>query len=305
MEYQLLKNNGDAVAVPSLVLRRLAAASGDQLRVALAILRDGEVRPEALLAEFPALGTVDALERHLIYWAGAGLLSTAGPTAAAPKHPPEKRPPRLSTREVAAAAENDPQVAVLITESQNLFGTVLNESDGNVLASLYLQDKLPVDLILTGIAHFVTKGKRSVRYIAKVLLSWREEGIRTGADMERYLAVLAQREKYEQEVAGILGVDAAGFTSGERTLIARWYEEYGYGREMIEAASQRAGDKNTVRYLNAMLKKWSAKGYHSPGELVSEGPFNTHEEGRTITPENDLLLRGLDYMPKFKKRGER
>ena len=45
MEYQLLKNNGDAVAVPSLVLRRLAAASGDQLRVALAILRDGEVRP--------------------------------------------------------------------------------------------------------------------------------------------------------------------------------------------------------------------------------------------------------------------
>ncbi|MBC5582100.1 DnaD domain protein [Anaerofilum sp. BX8] len=305
MEYQLLKNNGDAVPVPSLVLRRLAAASGDQLRVALAILRDGKVCPEALLAEFPALGNADTLEKHLIYWAGAGLLSTTGPAAAAPKRPLQKRPPRLSTREVTAAAENDPQVAVLITESQNLFGTVLNESDGNVLASLYLQDKLPVDLILTGIAHFVTKGNRSVRYIARVLLSWREEGIRTGADMERYLSTLAQREKYEQETAHILGVDAAGFTSSERTLIARWYEEYGYGGEMIRAASQRAGDKNTVRYLNAMLKKWNAKGYRSPGELIAEGPSNTHEQGRIVTREDDLLLREPDHMPKFKKRGER
>lgn len=215
MEYQLLKNNGDAVVVPSLVLRRLAGGKRGSTGGGARHPAGRRGAPEALLAEFPALGTVDALERHLIYWAARACSPPAGPTAAAPKHPPEKRPPRLSTREVAAAAENDPQVAVLITESQNLFGTVLNESDGNVLASLYLQDKLPVDLILTGIAHFVTKGKRSVRYIAKVLLSWREEGIRTGADMERYLAVLAQREKYEQEVAGVLGVDAAGFTSGE------------------------------------------------------------------------------------------
>ena len=53
MDYRLAKNNGDAVAVPTLVLHRLDTADGDQLRVALAILRDGEVREEALLREFP------------------------------------------------------------------------------------------------------------------------------------------------------------------------------------------------------------------------------------------------------------
>ena len=186
MDYRLAKNNGDAVAVPTLVLHRLDAADGDQLRVALAILRDGEVREEALLREFPQLKKDGALEKILIYWAGAGLLTGAPAAPAVPKPRPQPRPPRLSSREVAAAAANDPQVAVLISESQNLLGCVLNESEGNLLASLYLQDKLPVDLILTGIAHFVAKGNRRVRYIARVLLSWWEDGIRSCADAERY-----------------------------------------------------------------------------------------------------------------------
>ena len=77
MDYRLAKNNGDAVAVPTLVLHRLDAADGDQLRVALAILRDGEVREEALLREFPQLKKDGALEKILIYWAGAGLLTGA------------------------------------------------------------------------------------------------------------------------------------------------------------------------------------------------------------------------------------
>lgn len=304
MEYRLAKNNGDTVAVPSLVLRRLAAADADQLRVALAILRDGEVREQALAEEFPQLSKNGALEKVLIYWAGAGLLTGAAAAPAIPAARPQPRPPRLSSREVAAAAAGDPQVAVLISESQSLLGCVLNESEGNLLASLYLQDKLPVDLILTGIAHFVAKGNRRVRYIARVLLSWWGDGIRSCADAERYLAVLALRERYEAEVAELLGVAPDSFTAGERTLIARWYEDYGYGREMILAACQRAGDKHSARYLNGILKKWHAKGYTRPGDLAEEGPSNIQEGGRYIPPEQDLLLRDPDRLPKFKKRGE-
>lgn len=303
MEYRLAKNNGDTVAVPSLVLRRLDA-DGDYLRVALAILRDGAVRPQALAEEFPRLGGEAGLEKALIYWAGAGLL-TGAPAAPSPSPRPQPRPPRLSSREVAAAAAEDPQVAVLISESQNLLGCVLNESEGNLLASLYLQDKLPVDLILTGIAHFVAKGNRRVRYIARVLLSWWEDGIRSCADAERYLALLALREGYEAEVAELLETSPDSFTAGERTLIARWYEDYGYGREMILAACQRAGDKRSARYLNGMLKKWHAKGYARPADLAGEGPSNIQEGGRYIPPEQDLLLRDPDRLPKFRKRGER
>ena len=304
MEYRLAKNNGDTVAVPSLLLRHLACTDGNQLRVALAILRDGEVRRSALAQEFSQLLDDAELERILIYWTGAGLLvgergSTPTPTPAKPA----PKPPRLSSREVAAAALEDPQIPVLITESQNLLGSLLGEADSNLLVSLYLQDGLPVDLILTGIAHFVGKGKRSVRYIARVLLSWYGEGIRSCADLERHLALLALRERCETEVAEILDAPVSSFTTGERTLIARWYEEYGYGREMIEAACQRAGEKRSARYLNGMLKKWYAKGYRTPRDLEAEGPANIQEAGREITPERDLLLRNPDYTPTFRKRG--
>jgi len=307
MEYQLCKNNGDTTAVPALVLQRLAALTEPQLRAALAIARDGEVRPAALLAEFPQLfAGENELEKVLIYWAGAGLLvpCAGAPAAAAPMRP-HPRPPRLSSLEIAGAAAADPQVSVLITEAQSLLGAVLPESDGNLLASLYLQDHLPVDMILTGLSHFVSKGKRNVRYIARVLLSWREDGIRTGADAERYLAILAQRERYEQEAAGLLGLPAEHLTAGERTMIDRWYEDYGYGREMILAAVSRAGDKTGVRYLSAMLKKWHAKNYRTPADLAAEGPANTQEASPSIAPADDLLLRSQGRVPTFKKRGER
>ena len=141
------------------------------------------------------------------------------------------------------------------------------------------------------------------RRIARVLLSWYGEGIRSCADLERHLALLALRERCETEVAEILDAPVSSFTTGERTLIARWYEEYGYGREMIEAACQRAGEKRSARYLNGMLKKWYAKGYRTPRDLEAEGPANIQEAGREITPERDLLLRNPDYTPTFRKRG--
>ena len=304
MAYRLAKNYGDTVAVPSLLLRHLDRADGDALRVALAVLRDGEVREGALAQEFSGRLSAAELEKILVYWTGAGLLVSERETAPAPTPAkPAPKPPRLSAREVAAAAQNDPQVAVLITESQNLLGGLLGEADSNLLVSLYLQDGLPVDLILTGIAHFVAKYKRSVRYIARGLLSWWGEGIRSCADLERYLALLALRERCEAEVAEIMATPASSFTAGERTLIARWYEEYCYGREMIEAACQRAGDKRSARYLNGMLKKWYSKGYRSPSDLEAEGPVNLQETGREITPERDLLLRNPDHTPKFRKRG--
>ena len=312
MEYRLNKNCGDMVAIPALVLRRLSALTPAQLAVVLAILRDGEVREAELLREFAPnkavaheLSSLQNLDTILSYWAGAGLLeptqATATPTAA-PVSPILPKAPRLSTREIAAAAATDEQVGILITESQNLFGGLLNEGDGNLLASLYLVDKLPVDMILTGIAHFVARGKRNVKYIARALLSWRESGIRTGADAERYLAVLAQRELFAQEAAKLLGVPAEGMTAGECTMIARWYEEYGYGPQMISAAAQRAGDKNNVRYVSAMLKKWHSKGYRTPREIEDGGPANVQAKSREVSPENDFMLRRIGQVPQFRKR---
>ncbi|MPN17517.1 hypothetical protein SDC9_164871 [bioreactor metagenome] len=160
-------------------------------------------------------------------------------------------------------------------------------------------------MILTGIAHFVARGKRNVKYIARALLSWRESGIRTGADAERYLAILAQRELFAQEAAKLLGIPADSLTAGECTMVARWYEEYGYDAQMISAAVQRAGDKNNVRYISAMLKKWHSKGYRTPREIEDQGAANVQAKSREVTPENDFMLRRIGQVPQFRKGEDR
>ena len=120
-------------------------------------------------------------------------------------------------------------------------------------------------------AHFVARGKRDVRYLEKILLNWREEGICTGVEAERHLAVLEQREVWEKQVSKLLMVEEKSFTSGERTLVARWYEDYGYDEEMINAALVYAGEKRNVRYLSGILKKWHAAGYRSPRDIPTAG----------------------------------
>ena len=273
MAYHIAKQTGTSVAVPQLVFSRLDQLKAEDLKVALCLLESGSPDAGAIAAR---LGLpVHTVEISLAFWAGAGLLGTDGEIAP----PVAQRMPRLTAKEVVACAQQDENISLLVHEAQNILGRTLSPSESAVLVTLYAQDKLPIDMILPVMSHYAARGKREVRYLEKILLSWREEGVCDGHGAERRLAILEKREGYEQEVAGLLGMKEAGFTAGERTLIARWYEDFGYDRTMIEAASLRAGDKRTVRYISGILKKWHAAGYRTPAQLPAEGA-NLQPTGR-------------------------
>lgn len=276
MGYRILRQSTDCVAVPPLVIQKLPTARGEDIKVALCLLAQGCADAGAVAAQLGI--SRQSVEMSFAFWVGAGLLEADGEiTGRLPDLP--KREPRLSTREVVERSKADPNIAMLVTESQSILGRPLSPSESAALVTLYVQDMLPIDMILTVMAHFAARGKREVRYLEKVLLSWREEGICNGVDAERYLAVLERREVCEKEAAELLGLPAGGFTAGERTLIARWYEDYGYDREMISAALVLAGEKRGVRYISGILKKWHAKGYHTPQQLPADGT-NLQPAGR-------------------------
>ena len=69
---------------------------------------------------------------------------------------------------------------------------------------------------------------------------------------------------------------------------------------MIKSAFESAAGNANIRYCNGILKSWSQKGYKTPDDIRSEYSFNSLT-GKNIDDDNDLILKGMNIVPVFKK----
>ena len=251
MGYRLAEQNGESVAVPRLVFAHLARADGDTIRAALYLLGGGGTDPRTMARDL-GMPSIEAAKRAMQYWAGAGLLISERGAAPAPA----AEPARVDLASVA----NDPYVAVLCQEAQSIFGKTLSRSEMQRLVGLYLNDGWQPDVILLCCAEVTRLGRRTIAAVTHLLARWREDGVETGEDAERWLQRAKQREAWCQDAAAQFGIEPRALTNWERRTIARWHEEMGIGREMIDEALLRANGKNTVRYVDGILRAWRAQG---------------------------------------------
>ena len=263
MPYKLAPYNGDTLAVPQIVLTHLPQADGDTVRTALYVLQTGDTDPRTI-ARALGLTSVEAARRALQYWAGAGLLEN---TKAAPLAVPAE----VNAAKIDLANLNDPYVSVLCEEAQTAFGKALSRSEMQRLVSLYLNEGWQPDVILLCCAEVARQGRRSVAAVARELARWREDGVESGEDAERYLRKVKQREDWCADAAAQFGIAPTALTRWERGAIARWHEEWGIGREMIDEALLRAGSKNTIRYVDGILRAWRAQGITTVAAARGQG----------------------------------
>lgn len=266
MPYKLAAYHGDTLAVPQIVLTHLAQADGDTVRTALYVLQTGDTDPRTI-ARALGLPSIEAARRALQYWAGAGLLENG--KAAAPLVPAEEK-----AASIDLASLNDPYVAVLCEEAQTAFGKALSRSEMQRLVALYLNDGWQPDVILLCCAEVTRQGRRSVAAVARELARWREDGVESGEDAERYLRKVKQREEWCADAAAQFGIAPTALTRWERGAIARWHEEWGIGRDMIDEALLRAGSKNTIRYVDGILRAWRAQGITTVAAARGQGQLS-------------------------------
>lgn len=299
--YRPVKTFGDTLPVPQLLFSKLTIPGSDdgRFKVALYVLSSGGGEAAGIAA---ALGMSRAkVEQALNYWEGAGLLvqeAAAPPVPLAPKR-------RMTTGEVVRAGKADPTLGAMLDELQRLFGTVIGEGDVNVFVSLYVQDGYTADLILLAASEAVANDARRARYVDKILSSWRQAGITDCAAADAYLKLQAERAKREKKLAKHMGFAGGDpFSFADKKKIALWFEDYGYDMEMIDLARLTAGDKGgDVKYLNAILKKWYANGYHTPRDVQQAGEGANMRAMRTDGPtRSDPLMDAANYVP-LKKRG--
>lgn len=285
MGYRLAAQNGDTVAVPQVVFAHLPRAEGDAVRVALYLLGGGAAEPRTIAHDL-GLKSIEAAKRALQYWAGAGLLEKDSAAPAAPEPAPAK---------IDLAALNDPYVAALCQEAQAALGRALGRSEMLRLVGLYLNDGWQPDVILTCCAEAARQNRPTAAAVCRELQRWREAGVETGEDAERYLKQEALRAQRWAQTAALFGAGADKLTRWERTAITRWYEEWSFDDAMIEEALLRAEAHRTVRYVDGILRAWRAQGLltvdavRGKGQLAGSNILSTGARPAAATAKKDLF----------------
>ena len=156
-------------------------------------------------------------------------------------------------------------------------------SVGDMRTILFIMDKLGFSEDLTDylIQYCVDRGKRDLRYIEKVALSWAEQGITTP---KQAAALSGKYDKAVYDIMRALGRNNMP-TETEVAYIDRWRKLYGFEADVILAACERtvlATDSHRFEYADSILTNWYKAGVHHKGDIKSLD--ENHRRNRTNRP---------------------
>lgn len=156
-------------------------------------------------------------------------------------------------------------------------------SPNDMRTILFIMDKLGFSEDLTDylIQYCVDRGKRDLRYIEKVAISWAEQGITT----QKQAASLAGKyDKAVYEIMRALGKNNVP-TETEVAYIDRWRKLYGFENDVILTACERtvlATDSHRFEYADSILTSWHKAGVHHKEDIKSLD--ENHRRSRTSRP---------------------
>lgn len=324
---------GDGVlCLPASVLSRLGDVNGDTLKVLLCLAAEPDLTTEELASRLDI--TSKKVTAAMSFWQEAGLISmdgtpspkTKSSTAAAAKQQadessaivrtvqsaPKPAPtiPRYTTDELATLLETRRELSELVDECSRVFGKVLNTHEVGILLGIVDHLDVSGEYLLLVLAHCVTMGKRSMRYVETVALSLYDEGITDTTMLEERLKQKEQLAAVEGKIRTMFGINSRALTSKEKKLIEGWLSTMKFDLDVITRAYEVTVDaigKPSIPYANSIMERWAAAGLHTLKEIETADAEHA-AQGKPTTAGNsfntadffgDALKRsfGEDFVP--------
>lgn len=285
---------GSAVAVlPTSVCALAKDATKLQLEILLFAASD-----TALLSDTDALAksagaSVDEAREAILYWEKAGVLESVGAetkaeaesetgkekqirTEQADKPARVKIPdalPAYTSEELGNILERREEYKQLVDDCQKAFGKIFNPAEVNIVIGLADYLSLPTDYIHLLFAHCGSREHKSVRSAEKLALKLFDEGITDTEVLAEYLKKAEEVRKIESDIRRIFGLGARTLTGKEKTIIAKWVSDYGYGADIIERAYDvtiNSTSKPSIPYAGAVIDRWHADGIKTVDDIEKD-----------------------------------
>ena len=189
--------------------------------------------------------------------------------------------------------------------AQKLLGKPLSASDVNTLLFFYDVLGFDSDLIVYLLEYAISNNHRQMRYIEKTAISWANEGIDT-VDKAK-----ASTELYSSRCYPVLkafGISGRNPGAGEKALIVKWTDSYGFPMDIVLDACNRT--MNTIHqpsfeYADSILTKWKEKGIRTLSDvklLDGEHQKNKAAYKKNQTDNNETSARPKNSFNNFNQR---
>lgn len=280
----MIKVSGGSTAVPNFFIDEyMPRANAEFVKVYIFALRNaGADLSDGLIAQ--SLGILESdVVKAWSYWIDAGIVARCGDDLVFLSEKPskiseplEEKPVRVSSTrsEIAKAFKSDNTLSALCSGIQGALGKTLSPSELSSLYSIYTELKMPAEVIILLVEYCKARGKESMKYIEKVAVGWKQDGIDNIEAVENFCRLEEEFNRDEAQIKSILGIRAdRKLTESEKKYIRSWHTDMGFPPEVIGLAYDQTmlnTGKLSWPYLNTILKNWHSKGVKSATDIKSE-----------------------------------
>lgn len=200
--------------------------------------------------------------------------------------------------EVGAIIESDEKLSAMLEMAQKILGKLFSYSAIEKLYGLYDWLGMSPELILRLIEYCAELGKKDMRYIEKVAVSWKEMGICSVQSAEEYIKQQNYKRSYSYKVQKALGIENRRLTASEQKYIEAWYA-HRISIELIEFAYDYAVSKTgkfAAAYINKVLISWAEAGITTPQQAQkSINQYSDEHSGKkTVAAADEKRTKKLE-----------
>lgn len=243
-----------------------AEASRDELRVLLAVefssgLDDGDVAAVAGVSSARA-------KSALALWLAEGVIEecTEETETITEEFADRLLPGELMETPAKEVAESirDESLSELLEECAALFKKpALTTEEVKCIVGLTTQYLLTPDYILTLAAHLAAKNQLTAIILRDKAIALSSKGIDTTEALEIHLKEKEQESSNEYEMRRIIGVWKRSFSTGEQTMIRKWFDTFGYSPVIVGEAYDICVMNTgalSFAYMDKILSSWHETG---------------------------------------------
>lgn len=196
---------------------------------------------------------------------------------------------------VAKRIEESSEISYLMQEAQIILSRPISNGDSATLLMLHDTDGLPIDVILMIMQYAVSIGKRNMKYIEKMAISWAEEEIDSIEKAENKIRILENHKKAWNSIEKIIGIEHRSPSAKEDEAANRWINTWKISDDLIKEAYDRcinAKGKYILNYMDSIIKRWHNANIKNINEALAEDKHKKNQYAQN--QNNDFTSYNID-----------
>lgn len=168
----------------------------------------------------------------------------------------------LTPDHISELKQNE-EVSQLLYIAEQYLAKTLTPTEMQKIFFFYDELHMSADLIEYLVEYCVSRGRKSMRYIETVALSWTRDGVTT-VEMARDASSRFSKDYYT--ILKAMGISGRNPVENEISYIDTWRKTYGFDLELIQEACSRtvlSTGQPSFQYADKILSGWKKKNVHT------------------------------------------